>query len=352
MVYVDDIIILGKERVIVDKLKDRFKKQYKMTDFGEAEHVLSIKVKRVKYDNKNGLYLGQGTYVQRMLEEAGYWNRPDNKALPESTRSIPMSPTWKHDDNGTPLSKEDSEKYRSYVMQAAWVATQTRPDIAYTVNTLAQYMQSPNESDMKALVYLFRYLRGTYDWGLVMSCGPGMPELSGFADASYAEEKGYKSRSGYSVFIGDCVVSWFSKKQTIVALSSTEAEYVALSELAKEILWMRELCTEIGQELIGPTTIFEDNKSAIAIANDPVHHGRVKHIQVKVHFFRDHLKKGHLKLEYISTENQVADLLTKPLPAVQHLKLAQEMGLRSLNDLEGRSIVTFAALANMGVNRL
>ena len=125
-----------------------------------------------------------------------------------------------------------------------------------------------------------------------------------------------------------------------------------MSELAKEILWMRELCTEIGQELIGPTTIFEDNKSAIAIANDPVHHGRVKHIQVKVHFFRDHLKKGHLKLEYIPTKNQVADLLTKPLPAVQHLKLAQEMGLRSLNDLEGRSIVTFAALANMGVNRL
>ena len=345
MVYVDDIIILGKNRVIVDNLKDKFKKQYKMTDFGEAEHVLSIKVKRVKNGKKDGLYLGQGTYVQRMLEEAGYWNR-DN-ILPSSTRSNPMSPTWKHDESAVLLSKEDTEKYRSYVMQAAWVATQTRPDIAYTVNTLAQYMQTPNSSDMSALVYLFRYMRGTYDWGLVLSCDNGPIELKGFADASFAEEQGRKSRSGYSVFIDDCIVSWFSKKQTIVALSSTEAEYVALSEIAKEILWMRELCREVGQELKDATTIMEDNKSAIAIANDPIHHGRVKHIQVKTHFFRDHLKKGHLKLEYIPTGDQIADLLTKPLPTAQHLKLARGMGLRSLNDLEGSSLVTFAALANV-----
>ena len=345
MVYVDDIIVLGKDRAIVDNLKDKFKKQYKMTDFGEAEHVLSIKVKRVKNGQKDGLYLGQGTYVQRMLEEAGYWNR-DN-VLPSSTRSNPMSPTWKHDEDAKLLSTEDAEKYRSYVMQAAWVATQTRPDIAYTVNTLAQYMKNPNSSDMSALVYLFRYLRGTYDWGLVFSCEPGEFSLKGFADASFAEEQGRKSRSGYSVFIDDCIISWFSKKQTIVALSSTEAEYVALSEIAKEILWMRELCKEVGQELKDATSILEDNKSAIAIANDPVHHGRVKHIQVKTHFFRDHLKKGHLKLEYVPTGDQVADLLTKPLPTAQHLKLAREMGLRSLNDLEGSSLVTFAAIANI-----
>ena len=316
-----------------------------MTDFGEAEHVLSIKVKRVKNGQNDGLYLGQGTYVQRMLEEAGYWNR-DN-VLPSSTRSNPMLPTWKHDKDAKLLSTEDAEKYRSYVMQAAWVATQTRPDIAYTVNTLAQYMKNPNSSDMSALVYLFRYLRGTYDWGLVFSCEPGEFSLKGFADASFAEEQGRKSRSGYSVFIDDCIISWFSKKQTIVALSSTEAEYVALSEIAKEILWMRELCKEVGQELKDATSILEDNKSAIAIANDPVHHGRVKHIQVKTHFFRDHLKKGHLKLEYVPTGDQVADLLTKPLPTAQHLKLAREMGLRSLNDLEGSSLVTFAAIANI-----
>ena len=287
-----------------------------------------------------------------MLDEAGYWNQGPNDLLPASTRSNPMSLSWEHDDNGKPLSQEDSEKYRSYVMQAAWVATQTRPDIAYTVNTLAQHMQKPNESDMKALVYLFRYLRGTYDWGLVLSCEPGNFEIKGFVDASYAEEIGRKSRSGYSVVVDDCVISWYSKKQTIVALSSTEAEYVALSEIAKEILWMRELCAEVGQPMIDATTIFEDNKSAIAIAHDPVHHGRVKHIQVKIHFFRDHMKKGHLKVDYVPTGDQIADLLTKPLPTAQHLKLAREMGLRSLNDLEGDVIVSFDAIAKMEANKL
>ena len=127
--------------------------------------------------------------MQRMLEEAGYLNQGPDDLLPASTRSNPMSPSWKHDDNGETLSPEESEKYRSYVMQAAWVATQTRPDIAYTVNTLAQHMQNPNESDMRALVYLLRYLRGTYDWGLVLSCEPGNFEIKGFVNASYAEEK-------------------------------------------------------------------------------------------------------------------------------------------------------------------
>ena len=293
-----------------------------------------------------------GTYVQRMLEEVGYWNDETDDLIPISTRSNPMSTSWKHDPDGQPLNKEQTETYRSYVMQSAWVATQTRPDIAFTVNTLAQHMQSPNQSDLNGLTHLFRYLRGTFDWGLVLSCDNTPMELKGYADASYAEEKGRKSRSGYAVMVDDCVISWYSKKQTVVALSSTEAEYVALSEIAKELLWMRELCNEIKQPFIDATQIFEDNKSAIAIAKDPVHHGRVKHIQVKVHFFRDHLKKGHLSLDYIPTGDQIADLLTKALPSAQHLKLSRAMGLRSLRDLEGRSIVTFDAIAKMAISGL
>jgi hypothetical protein len=161
----------------------------------------------------------------------------------------------------------------------------------------------------------------------------------GFSDASFAEETGRKSRSGYVFMIGGAAVSWFCKKQGPVALSSTEAEYYALSEAVKEAVWIRQLFNELGVPLRQPTVINEDNQSTIAIALDPVHHQRTKHIDTRVHFLRQHIKEKRVELVYCPTEDMIADIFTKALPIKQHIKLTGMLGLVSLADVKSESMV-------------
>jgi hypothetical protein len=148
--------------------------------------------------------------------------------------------------------------------------------------------------------------------------------------------------------IGGAAVTWFCKKQGPVAISSTEAEYYALSEAVKEALWIRMLLTEAGFELNGPTTIMEDNKSTISIALNPVNHQRTKHIDTRVHQIRDHVKKLDVDIVYCPTGDMIADIFTKALPASQHIKLTGMLGLVSLSDLKQTSIVP----ASKSVKRL
>jgi len=139
--------------------------------------------------------------------------------------------------------------------------------------------------------------------------------------------------------IGGGAVTWFCKKQGPVALSSTEAEYFALSESVKEALWIRQTLTEIGFDVDRPTVINEDNQSTIAIALNPVHHQRTKHIDTRVSFLREHIKDRDIKLVYCPTGDMIADIFTKALPVKQHMKLTGMLGLMSLADLSGKSLV-------------
>ena len=156
----------------------------------------------------------------------------------------------------------------------------------------------------------------------------------GYADASYANEEGRKSRSGYLFMVFGCVISWFSKKQPTVSLSSTEAEFIALVEAIKESLWLRQVIKEMGFVINEPTIINQDNQSTIAIAIDPINHGRVKHMDIKMYFIREHLKNKEVKLIYCPTGLMLADILTKPLPPVQHKKLCDLLGIRALSEIE------------------
>ena len=156
-----------------------------------------------------------------------------------------------------------------------------------------------------------------------------------YANASYAEEEGRKSRSGHVFMMANAAVTWYCKKQPVVALSSTEAEYYALSEAVKEALWIRQLLKEIGVPLNDPTTVHQDNLSTMAIALNPIQHQRVKHMDVKVHFLRDHLDKNDVKMLYCPTDDMIADILTKALPTTPHRKFTRLMGLRSLSALKG-----------------
>ncbi|TPX72070.1 hypothetical protein CcCBS67573_g05920 [Chytriomyces confervae] len=211
------------------------------------------------------------------------------------------------------------------------------------------------ENDWNALIRLLQYIKGTWDHGLFYTkehgasiatvytndtthlddpkWGTAIPQA--YADASYAEDTGRKSRSGHVFMMANAAVTWYSKKQPVVALSSTEAEYYALSETVKEALWIRQLLDEVGVKLNDSTTIHQDNMSTMAIALNPIQHQRVKHMDVKVHFLHDHLEKQDVKIVYCPTEDMVADIMTKALPQRLHCKFTRLLGLRSLATLKG-----------------
>jgi len=315
--------------------------KFTIKDIGEAKHVVGLQLERFQDE----IYLGQPKYAQKILQTMGMWEC--------DPKPIPMSPNWTHDEQSPKLTKKDEQLYKSCAMMLSYLAQQTRPDIVFAVNTLAQYQTDCREADWKALEYLLRYLRGSWDYGLsysrkgnkvaiLVTNDPNMLEdqkwcPSGYADASYAQEKDRKSRSGHIFFMGGAAVTWYCKKQPVVALSSTEAEYYALSEAVKEALWLRQLLGEIGIKLNDPTHIHQDNLSTIAIALNPIQHQRVKHMDVKVHFLRDHLDKDDIKLMYCPAEDMVADGITKAVPRVTHRKYTQLMGLRSLATLQGKT---------------
>jgi hypothetical protein len=338
LVYVDDLIIMAISEGEVLEIKEYLKTQFSITELGEAKHFLGIKIERVD----NGIYVGQPGYASEILGDLDMMN-----CKPKPT---PMAVGWEHDPHSPNLTLEKKKAYHSLVMKLSYLSHQTRPDLCFAVNTLSQYQTDSREHDWKALIHVMRYLRGTIETGLFYSktCNPiatlhTNDDLSddkwfsplAFADASHAQEVGRKSRSGHVIMMAGAAVSWFSKKQPVVSISSTEAEYYALSEAVKEVLWVRQVFNEIGIPLNDPTIVHQDNRSTIAIAMNPIQHQRVKHMDVRVHFLRDHLNKDDVKLVWCPTGDMVADIFTKALPGSTHAKFSQLLGLRSLSTLRG-----------------
>jgi len=354
LIYVNDLLLMCNSSKMMAELKEVFKKRFEIKDLGPAQFILGIQLERFE----EAIWLGQPLYAREILEEMDMWNKveslPNGKEseIPMETRPTPMSVSWIHDDSSPLLDLNEKKRYTSVVMKLSYLATQSRPDISFSVNILATHLQSPNKSDWNALIRVLRYVRGTYDLGILfqrsssglimvtneansLSDPEYMPQA--FADASYAEEVGRKSRSGYLMMMCGGIVTWYSKKQSTVAQSSTEAEYYSLSEVVKEALWMRSLLAELNILISKPITVHQDNQSTMAIAMNPINHQRVKHMDVRVHFLRHHLEHKHIELVYCPTENMIADILTKALPPQSHRHLCGLMGLRSLADLQNES---------------
>ena len=207
----------------------------------------------------------------------------------------------------------------------------TRPNIAYAVSYLARFSSKPNKSHWTAAKRVLRYLKGTADHGIVFTKSES-DECVGFSDADWAgDQQDRKSTSGYLFQLAGGPVSWKSQRQGCVALSTAEAEYMALSFAAQETVWLRKLLTEFGCELSGPTIlIMEDNQSAIAMANNPQFHGRAKHIDIRHHFIRERVSHGDIRLNYCPTGDMIADMLTKGLHQHRLKDLMGRAGIRPL----------------------
>jgi hypothetical protein len=225
----------------------------------------------------------------------------------------------------------DQKAYRSMICSLLYLCA-SRPDIMLSVCMCARFQSDPRECHLVAVKRIIRYLVATPCFGIWYPKGSTF-DLIGYSDSDYAGCKvDRKSTSGTCQFLGRSLVSWSSKKQTSVALSTTEAEYVAAGQCCAQLLWMRQTLRDFGYNL-NKVPLLCDNESAIRMADNPVEHSRTKHIDIRHHFLRDHQQKGDIEVFYVSTENQLADIFTKPLDESTFCRLRSE-----LNDLDSQNL--------------
>ncbi|HEX4706357.1 MAG TPA: reverse transcriptase domain-containing protein, partial [Candidatus Udaeobacter sp.] len=316
--YVDDITMAARDLETVRGDKLALSQHYQMTDLGEMSYILGMHVTR---DRKAGwISLSQERHAADVLERFGKSNvRPISTPALANERLNKLS-----------VPAIESKPYQSAVGALMYPMLGTRPDLAFSVAVLGRHSASPGPEHQHALDRVFRYLRGSSSKRLVFQRGsPNGTTLQGYVDADWASDvNDRKSTTGFVFMLGGCAISWGSKKQATIALSSTEAEYIAAAISAKEAVWLRGLLTELGIDTSSPTCIFIDNQSAIAIARNPEFHDRTKHIEVRYHFLRQKIENREIELEYIPTGEQVADALTKGLSREKLVSFSAKMGLR------------------------
>ena len=324
-VHVDDCTITGSCPKLLEDYKTRIGALFKMTDLGPVSWLLGIEIKRNREERT--ISLSQQSYISSILQR---FNFADAKPL-----AMPMDPNVQLSKEQCPVSVKEIAAmkhvpYREAVGSLMWAAIGTRPDIAYSVGTLSKFLDNPGSTHWDAAKRVFRYLLGTKDWRLTY--GIGKKGLEGFSDADGMSEEYRRAISGYAFILDGGAISWSSKKQELVTLSTTEAEYVAMTYAAKEAAWLRQLISELFRPLEYPITLHGDNQSAIALAHSDIgqFHARTKHIDIRYHFIRYVIANGTIRLVYCPTNDMVADTLTKALPSAKAKHFASALGLRSV----------------------
>ena len=318
-VYVDDMILAGKGEAELKTVKDALSSKFDIKDLGKLSYFLGMSIVCNQEDKKT--WVGQPAYTEKLLNKMGMSDcRPVSTPIESGNHLVKAS------EDEEPL---DQQLYQSLIGSLMYLATCTRPDIAFAVGTLARFSSKPNTVHWKGAKRVLHYLKGTTSFGIVFRSG----DLSGpiaYSDADWAGDVGdRKSTSGYVFCTAGGPVSWRSRKQDTVALSTAEVEYMALSSAAQECVWMRRLCAELGNPIRGPTIVKEDNQSCIAMAKNPQYHGRVKHIDIKHHFVRELVADSTIKLEYCPTNEMIADILTKGLSRERFCYLRKKAGMES-----------------------
>jgi hypothetical protein len=220
----------------------------------------------------------------------------------------------------------DNNEYRKIIGMLLYVSTNTRPDISASVCILAQKVEKPRELDLSEAKRVIRYLHSTKTLKLHLCDPTSTSTLQAFSDANWAEDKiDRKSNTGLICFVFGGAVAWSSRKQDVVSISTTEAEFYALAETAKEVQWIIQLLKDFNIEQLEPVVIESDNQSCIKFVENEKFSNRTKHIDVRYHFVKDFINMKSIELQYCPTEHNVADMLTKPLNGPK-LKYLRELG--------------------------
>jgi hypothetical protein len=322
-VYVDDMILAGQSDERIMQIKEILSKRFNVKDMGQLHYFLGMKV----VQNTSGdVWIGQPAYAADILHK---FHMDDAKPV-----STPVDTGCKLVKATDHCERVDQQLYQSVVGSLLYLSIATRPDITFAVNNVAKYCADSTKQHWTAVKRIMRYLKGTLNFGLCYRKSVS-DQCVGYSDADWAGDVDDRhSTSGYVFLVSGSVVSWKSKKQTSVALSTAEAEYVALASAAQEALWLRQLLGDLTMnQSAKPILIFEDNQSAIAMTKNPQYHGRSKHIDIKHHFVREQVEHGAVVLQYCPTENMIADLLTKGLSSQQFEKLRQHFGMTEVSML-------------------
>jgi hypothetical protein len=301
----------------VVKTKAALLSAFKGKDLGETKRYLNMEVER---DRKAGtLKISQPLSVEGLAAKM--------QLGAANSRELPVSPgmvvsAWLEGD----VLLEDASKYSEVVGGLLYLSNCTRPDIAYAVNTLSRYMTKPTSRHFDLLKGIVRYLRGTMNRGLIF--GRSSEPVVGFTDADYAACKDTRrSRSGMLFLSHGGAVHWASKLQSVVTLSTAEAEYVAGAHAAREAVWVGRVAVDL-QLIDVPTVKLNcDNQSSLHMAHNPADTSRTKHIDIRYHFLRQCVQQGAIELKFIPTDDNVSDVFTKALPREKLTKFAADMGV-------------------------
>ncbi|KAL0356283.1 UNVERIFIED_CONTAM: Retrovirus-related Pol polyprotein from transposon RE1 [Sesamum radiatum] len=311
--YVDDLIYTGNNEKMIHDFKEDMMKTFEMSDLGLMHFFLGIEINQ----EKEGIFICQKKYTETLLKK---FKMESCKTV---TTPLVTGEKYKKEDGS---EKVDGSIYRSLIGSLLYL-TATRPDIMFATSLLSRFMQSPSQVHYGAAKRILRYLQGTKDFGIWYK-STNDAKLVGYTDSDWAgSADDMKSTSGYTFSLGSGIFSWASKKQATVAQSSAEAEYIAAAAASNQATWLRRILEDMGEKQEEPTTIYCDNKSAIAITKNPVQHNRTKHIDIKYHALREATTRGEIELKYCSTEEQLADMFTKALPRDKFEELRMKIGV-------------------------
>ena len=318
--HVDDCLICCKSTATMSKFKQELLTRFQGTDEGEVKEYLGCEVIRDRVARTGKMV--QAGYAERVLRTFGMWNC--NPVL------TPLDPNVR-------LTKRDSpevvdprlhRRMRSIVGCLSYLVNMTRPDLAFTYSQLSKFVQSPGPVHLAAAERALAYLRGTYNEGITY-CDPGEErrnKLTGWVDSDFAADPDTrKSMTGYLFSLNGGAVSWRSSRQGGVTLSSAEAEFVAASQAGQEAVYLRALLRGFNFRQVGATEIWEDNASCIMMSENPANRERTRHVDTRVHYLRELVRDGHVKLLKCAGPQNVADALTKSLPRPALAKHRQYM---------------------------
>ena len=322
LLYVDDLQLFFNSRKEVDEIKKKLKERYRMVDLGPAQRFLGMNIDKTK----SGFSLYQTSYIESLLRRFEMTNAYGVDNPIDCNLSLEIT------SNDTDKSVNQTE-YLAIVGSLMYAALGTRPDISYAVGLLSSFNTNPRTRHLTAAKRVLRYLKKTKDLKLAYTETTNSQSLHGFIDSDWAKSQDRKSIGGYVFMLGNAAISWSSKKQTLVALSTKEAEYTAFTEASREALWLRQLLLDIdnrgGSQIKtqDATIIHADNQGAIKHASSEGVTARTKHFDISLKHARDLQQKGIVQFTYIPSAENTADVFTKGLPLPSHRQHTESLGV-------------------------
>lgn len=312
-VYVDDLLIISPSKQVVARVKSALSSEFHMTDLGGVSYLLGWTIERNRANRS--IFIHQKSYATKVLDRFSMLDSHPKSTPITQKLSATDCPT--DDETKTIMA---NKPYREAVGSFMYLVTGTRPDLAFFIREISQYLDNPGLPHWKAVKHGLHYLNGTKDFGITLGGEENLELLQSdeylmaYTDSDYAAcQDTRRCIGGYITMFCNSPISWVSRRHHTVVLSTTEAEYIALCYCMQELIYIKLLLRELGYQSSKPTLIMEDNQSCIKICNNPELHGRSKHIDIKYFFVQEKVARKEFTISYCNTNAMCADIFTKPL---------------------------------------